>query len=196
MPGLAVLHNGQHLVTISTEGLNVVDVQVSGDRIGPEFASIRAMGGHYGEQKDNKHLIWVDEHQIAQGDEVDVTFLEEATTSHPGKTIEELYPDDDNQMGPQQSIEEIFQELARKPNVREGFTFRMALPSGEVINGCTEPNDHSFHFHVLWDWTRADTAGVSLTSNSLESIEKRQQGAIHSRFRLRFGQSVKLRVSA
>lgn len=196
MPGLAVSHNGQNLVTISTEGLNVVVVRVQGDRIGPEFASIQAIGGRYGEEKDNKHLIWVDEHQIAQGDEVGVEFLEEVTTSHPGKTIDELYPDDDNQTGPQQSVEEIFQDLARKPNVRERFTFRVVPPSGEVINACTEPNDHSFGFCVLWDWTRPDEARVSLTSDSLEGIEKKQAGANHSQFRLQFSQVVKLRVSA
>jgi len=196
MPGLSISLNGQHLVTIATEGLNVVSVQVHGDCIGPEFASIEASGGLYGEEKDNKHLIWVNEHQIAQGDEVDVTFLEEAETSHSGKTIEELYPDSDSQMGPWQSLEEIFRDLAQKPKVREQFAFQVVPPSGAVIHSCTEPNDHSFGFSVLWDWMHPDIVRVSLTSNSLEGIEKRQEGFEHARFRLQIGQSVKLRVSA
>jgi hypothetical protein len=196
MPGLAVSLNGTHLVAVSTEGLNILTVRVHGDVIGPEFSSIDVYGGHYGDEKENKHLIWLDEREIGPGNEVEVEFLKETSTSNPGKTIEELYPDDEAQMRPWQSIEEIFKDLAKKLKVREQFAFRVVPPSGEAINSLTEANDHGFGFSVVWDWTRPDSAGVSLTSNSLESIENRQGGTAHARFRLQFGQSVKLRVDA
>ena len=196
MPGLVVTLNGKLLVSVSTEDLNVLTVRVHGDVIGPGFASVELDGGHYGDVKNNKHLIWLNGREIDPGDEIDVEFAKETLTSEPGKTIEELYPDDDAQIEPWQSVEEVFKDLEKKPKVREQFAFRLVSPSGEVIDSCTEANDHGFGFSVLWDWTRPDIARVSLASSSLESIEKRQGGTEHARFRLQLCQSVKLRVDA
>lgn len=194
--GLAVSLNGKCLVTVSTEGLNILTVRVHGDVIGPEFASIDMSGGLYEGAKDDKHLIWLDEQEIGLGDEIEVAFLEEASTTDSGKTIEELCPDDEAQMGPWQSRESIFEDLATKPKVREWFAFWLSLPSGETINSRTGANDHSFGFSVVWDWTRPDTAQVSLGSNSLEGIKHRQGRTEHARFRLQYGQNVKFRVGA
>jgi len=196
MPGFVVSLNGKFLVAVSTEGLNVLSVRVHGDLISPEFALIYVSGGHYGDETNNKHLIWLNDQEIGPGDEVEVEFREETSTSTPGKTIEELYPDDVPKMRPWQSIEEIFKDLAKKPKVREKFVFQVEPPSTEAINSCTEPNDHSFGFSILWDWTRPNDARVSLSSNTLDSIERRQDGTEHARFRLQFGQRVNLRVSA
>jgi hypothetical protein len=196
MPGFVVSLNGKRTVAVSTEGLNVLAVRVHGDLTGPEFAFINVSGGYYGDEENKKHLIWVSEREIYSGDEVDVEFQKETSTSAPGKTIEELYPDDETKMGPWQSVEEVFKDLAKKPIVREEFSFRVVPPSGEVINASTEENDHSFGFSILWDWTHPDIAHVSLNSNSLESIENTQGGTKHARFRLQFGECVNLRVSA
>lgn len=196
MPGFIVSLNGKSLLAVSTEGLNVLSVRVHGDLISPEFALIDVSGGHYEDEKNKMHRIWLNDQEIGPGDEVEVEFQEETSTSVPGKTIEELYPDEKPQMGPGQSIEEIFKDLAKKPKARNKFAFRVEPPLGEAMNSCTEPNDHSFCFSVLWDWTRPNFARVSLNSNSLENIEKRQGGTEHARFRLQPGQRVNFRVSA
>lgn len=184
------------MLSVSTEGLNVLPVRVHSDLISPEFAFIDVSGGYYGDEENKKHLIWLHEKEINPGDEVEVEFLEEISTLDPGKTIEELYPDDEAQTGPSQSVEEIFKDLAKKPKVREKFSFRLVSPSEEDINSRTEENDHSFGFCILWDWTRPNEARVSLSSNSLESVEKRQGGPEQARFRLQFGKRVRWRVSA
>jgi hypothetical protein len=44
-PGLTITLNGTELVTVSSEGLNILNVRVHGDRIGPEFANLDVSGG-------------------------------------------------------------------------------------------------------------------------------------------------------
>jgi len=196
MPGFIVTLDGKRLVAVSTEGLNVLTVRVHGDVIGPEFAFVDVSGGHYGDEQYNKHLIWVNEREIDPGDEVEVAFRKETLTSEPGKTIEELYPGHEAEVGRWQSVEEVFKDLAKTPKVREQFAFQVVSPSGEVIKSRTEANDHGFGFSVLWDWTHPDIARVSLTSSSLAAVENRQGGTKHARIRLKLDQSVKLRVGA
>ncbi len=122
-PGLAISLNGTELVTISSDGLNILSVRVFGDRITPEFANLDVSGGLYGGEGDQKHLIWEPDRVISPCDEIAVTLLENATTSRSGKTIEELYPEDKEPHGPWQPIEQVFQDLAQRPIVRERFTF-------------------------------------------------------------------------
>jgi hypothetical protein len=196
MPGFGISLNGKTVVTVSTEGMNVFSVRVGGDVISLELASLDVSGGYYGDDSENTHFIWLSEQEISAGDEVEVVFLQEASTSQAGKTIEELHPDEQVQCGPPIPIDMIFRHLAGRPKLREHFAFSLVPPSGEVITAQTEQDDHSFGFSVLWNWTRPEEARVSLSSTSLENIEKRQSGADHARFKLHFGERVRLRVSA
>lgn len=174
-PGLALSLNGTELVTISSGGLNILSVSVFGDRVAPDFASLDVSGGLYGEEKDHKHLIWEPDRIISPGDEIAVTLLGNATTSCPGRTIAELYPEGQPH-GPWQPVEQVFQELAKRPIVRERFTFAITPPSGQSIHAETLPSDHSFGFSVTWVWLDPERARVSLWSNTLEGIAKRQGG--------------------
>jgi len=195
-PGLAISLNGSELVTISSAGFNILSVRVSGDRISQEFANLDVSGGMYGEEEDQNHLIWEPDRVISAGDEITVTLLENATTSRPGKTIEELYPEDKEPHGPWQPIEQVFQDLAQRPIVRERFTFTVELPSSQSIRAETLPNDHSFGFSVTWVWLHPERARVSLSSNTLEGIAKREEGSTHAEFRLQYGQRVQFRVDS
>ena len=56
-PGLAISLNGTELVTISSDGFNILSVRVFGDRISPEFANLDVSGGLYGEEEEQKHRI-------------------------------------------------------------------------------------------------------------------------------------------
>jgi hypothetical protein len=192
MPGLAVTLNGERLAAVSTDGSNVLSVRVHGDVIGLEFASLDVSGGLYGEG-ESKHLSWVHQRELAPGDEIEIELLDEIETSHPGKTIEELFPDEPEPMGPWQPLEQVFEELSREPKVREGFRFRIEGPSGE-IEATTQPGDHSFGFSVLWNWLHPERVRISLSSNSLEGVAKRAGGTDHANFLLHYGQRVRLRV--
>ncbi len=196
MPGLEVSLNGNHVATVSTEGLDLVGVRVHGDLIGPEFASLDVSGGLYGDGKESKHLIWVSQREMASGDEIEVTLLENAVTSRPGQTIEQLYPENERPTGPEQTLEEVLRDLRKRPRSRERFVFRITPPNGTPISARTTPSDHSFGFSVMWNSMRPERARVSLSSNSLENIMKRTGGEEHANFLLQFGQAVKLRVDA
>lgn len=193
-PALAVSLNGELLATVSTLGLNVVSVHVHGDMNGPELASIEVHGGLYGEAKDNKHLIWIDHREIRHEDEVAVTLLQDARESHAGRTIGELYPEDELPKQSEKSHEEVFDHLSKQPKMREGFSFQLMPPTGEPIVARTATEDHSFGFSVLWNWMHPDRARVSLHSNSLENILGRTGGSNHATFLLAFDEMTRLRI--
>jgi hypothetical protein len=194
MPALAVSLNGEQLSVVSTDGLNLLSVRVHGDCIGPEFAVIEFSGGYYGEDKEKSHLIWEDSRGIRPDDEIQVTLLESASTSRPGKTIEDLYSDEEEVVGPFQTIEDHIRSLALKPKARERFTFKVIPPNATAIVATTRLEDHSFGFSVSWAWVHPERAKVSLSSSSLEEIASRRNGAHHTDFVLQYGESVRLRV--
>jgi len=194
-PGLAVSLNGSQLLTISSEGFNILGVRVSGDRISPEFASLDISAGLYGEE-DQKHLIWEPGRVVWPGDEIEVTLLESAITSEAGRTIEEVYSDDTDRHGPWPSMEQVQQGFEQRPILRERFTFMITQPSGQSIGARTFPNDHIFGFSVMWDWLHPAQARVCLHSNTLDGLAKRQGGSTHARFLLHFGQRVRFRVES
>ena len=194
MAGFRVTVNGEQLASVSNDGLNIITVQVHGDVVGEEVAVIEVFGGNYGDGEADKHLIWVNDHQITSSDEVEVTFCENIGTSHPGKTIEELHPETEQQMGPWQPMEEIINDLAKRPRQRKNFIFELVSPFGKKIRSSTGLNEYMFHFSAMWNWSKPEQARVSLTSNSLEGIKKKENGVRHAGFSLQFGQGVKLRV--
>jgi hypothetical protein len=196
MAGFQVTINGKQLAAVSNDGLNIIAVQVHGDVIGEELASVDIFGGNYGNGEADKHLIWISDYEISNNDEVEIVFVEQVSTSYPGITIEELHPDDGVQDKPRQSIEDIFEELATRPKLREKHTFELTSPDGDVILKSTSNDDYSFHFSAMWRWIKADAARISLTSNTLERIAKREDGSNHATLNLRFGQKVKLRVGS
>lgn len=193
-PGIKISLNGTELVTISSDGLNILTVRATGDRISPEFASLDVSGGQYGGE-DHTHLIWVPNCVLVPGDEIAVSLLEDATTSCLGKTIDELFPDDKEPFGPWQPIEKLFQDIAQRPHLRERFSFVVTPPSGQSIHSETLSNDHSFGFSVTWVWLHPEQARVSLSSNTIEGIAKREGGSTHAEFRLHCGQRVEFRVT-
>jgi hypothetical protein len=194
MPGLRVTVNGKQLASVSNEGLNIITVQINGDVIGEELAVIEMFGGLYEGKDTDSHLIWVSDYEITSDDEVEISFLENIDTSHRGKTIEELHPETGQQMGPWQPMEEIFKDLSTKPKLRDKFSFELIPSHGETIHSSTDPNEYMFHLVAMWKWLKPDEARISLTSNTLDGIEKRENGEEHARFTLQFGQGVKLRV--
>jgi hypothetical protein len=192
MPGLAVAVNGTRLAAVSTEGSNVIGVRVHGDVLGPEFAVVEVSGGLYGEG-DPKHLIWLSEHPISPGNEIEVSLLESVETSPPGKTIEELFAGEPEPMGPWQPLDQVLADISREPRVRERFSFRVEGPDSSV-SSTTSPGDHSFGFSVTWNWLHPERVRVSLSSNTLDGIAKRAGGTDHAEFFLHYGERVRLRV--
>ena len=195
MTGIKVAVNGKQLAAVASDGFNIITVQVHGDVKGEELATIDVFGGLYEGKEIDCHLIWVNDHEIKAGDEVEISFCESVETSHQGKTIEELHPETEQQIKPQQSMEEMFSEIANMPKLREGFRFELVSPSGEVAQSSTVPEEYSFHFSAMWRWVKPDEARVSLTSNTLDGIERQENGRKHVGYAMQYGQGVKFCVS-
>jgi len=186
--------NGKLLASVSDDGLNIISVHVHGDVIGEEIAAVEVFGGNYGKDEADQHLIWVNDHAISTNDEIEIAFGEHVSTSHAGKTIEELHPGASEPEGSGQPMDELFEELATRQKLREKFMFELVSPDGDAVSTMTGPDDFSFHFSVMWKWTKPDESKAWLTSNTLEKIAKQEDGSKHAAFALRFGQNVKLRV--
>ncbi len=200
MPGFIVSINDDHLVTISTENLNVFSIRLHGDTKSQGFALLEASGGFYGDEKIKRHLIWLNEHEIFPDDEITIRFLDEVIPSHSGKTIKELYPEEDKTVEPEGTIDEVFNDeefihdLVKKTKLRENFSFALELPSGELIRSSTDPSEYSFSYSILWNNLHPERARVSLSSNTLDSIFNKENGSYHLRVLLQLNQEVKLHV--
>lgn len=187
MPGIIISRNGERLAAVSTEGLNILTAQVVGDVLGPELSVINVFGGLYGEGEADKHLIWLDDFRIDEGDVVRIEFVESTENSHQGKTIEELHPDSGHESKEQESIEELFNDLLSQKKIRNGFSFKLISQDLKFCEA-VENNVYSFICGAIWRWIRPEQLKVYLASNTLEKIKNREDGINHGELRLKFGQ--------
>ncbi|MCU7805771.1 MAG: hypothetical protein KZQ92_01880 [Candidatus Thiodiazotropha sp. (ex Lucinoma borealis)] len=192
MSGFVVKINDKELSTVSVENLNILSVRIHGDVIGEELAELQIFGGNYESKETDTHLIWINEYEIRTNDVIEVTFIEAATTSYPGKTIDEFHSETEEMMGPWLPDEKMFEYLSKQPKLRENFSFELVSSSGDTMYASTNNNDYSFSFSVMWKWMHPEKASVWLTSNSLEGIEKKENGTQQAKFNLLLKQSVKL----
>ncbi len=197
MPALSISIDGAVIATVCTDGYDVLDVRASGTRIDDHLANLGVSGGSYPEDGDHTHLIWVNELQLQPSQVVTVSFLEHASSSHTGKTIEELFPDEKLTIETDfKPTAEVFNELRAKPKLRDKFSFRLASSSGKAFAGETAPDDHGFGFSVLWNSHHPERARVSLHSYTLENLESRTAMTNHFEERINYGGSVRFELVA
>ncbi len=191
MPAIRTLIDGVTLATVSTEGYSVISVRVSGTRIEKELATIEVTGGVFSENEDFKYLIWATDLALQPNQTVTVQFLSEGKESHPGKTIDEQYPneaesDEDNF----EPTAEMFAALRTMPTFRETYAFRLEAPKGQTVRISTKSDDRGFAFSVVWNSFHPERAQMSLHSYTIESMEARSNGDYHAEGALRFGDEV------
>jgi len=198
VPTISVSLNGHLLASVATDGYDVLSVHVHGIRTDSEFASVDMSGGSYPEGKESTYLTWINSTLLSPGDSVEVRFTDSRQTSHPGKTIEELFPDDpaDSQRTEFKATPEMFAELRVKPQLRSGYGFCLALPSGTLYEGRTNEAEHGFGFSVVWNSHRPQRANVSLHSYTIDSMEHQQPMRDHAREYIAPGNTVRLQIAA
>lgn len=196
MSGLKFLVNDQELASVSNNNRNILTAYVSGDLIGPELATASMIGGYYGEPEETVHRIWLDDYEIKESDVIEIQFLDSVSTLGSGMSIEEhaaLHANDED--AEESNSDNMYSWLAKQPKVRELFLFELEMPSKELMKSKTSKDDFSFHFSVMWKWTKPEVASVHLSSTSLEKMERKLAGKTHSKINLVPGQGVKFRVS-
>ena len=197
MPALSVKLNGEFLVRVATDGHDVFDVGVSGDLLGPEHATLRVSGGSFPQGQPSQYLIWENERTLAPGDTIEVAFLAEGSTSHPGKTIDELYPDEEaSPSEPFAPTEEVVRELKQRPKAFDSLAFEFIGPDGGSVLGETSPEEHGFAFTILWNSQRPERARASTHTYSLDSLITKEKGKYHGEAKLCFGDRAAFKVLA
>jgi len=198
MPSLTVTLDGNALATVCCDGFDVVTVRVTSTRIDEDFSNLGVTAGSYPDEGESTYLTWVNELPLRPGQQVGVTLSQEGVTSHPGKTIEELFPDEELAKTPDDltPTHEVFEELRRRPNLRDSYALRYNSTLGTSYAGRTSPEKHGFAFTVLWNSHRPERVSVSLYSFTIDSVEQRAPGHDYAREHLQIGQSVTVAVDA
>lgn len=182
MPTLTASVNGTRLAQVRTDGYDVMSVSVLGTCIDEEVAELMMTGGKYPKDGESVYLTWVHAHLLKAGDLVEVTIQEDGVTSHSGKTIDELFPNEDEpveEMDFFNPTSEHFAELRARPRLREVFKFQLETDRGTSYSGKTGKDVHGFSFTVLWNSHRPERASLSLHSYTIESMELKQSGQDH-----------------
>lgn len=198
MPSVSVLLEGELVATVSTSGYDVVSVHVHGTRIDDEFATLEMSGGVYPENGESTHLIWINSRELRPGQLIEVRFQEKGETLHPGKTIEELFPEGQSVDEPEdfKPTQAMFAELRARPSRREGFSFQLLGSAGASFAGRTDSADHGFGFCVLWNSHRPERATYSLHAYTLDELETRAPMKDFVREYVEAPHAVSLRVDA
>lgn len=197
MPALSVSIDGVTLATVSTDGYDVMSVRAGGTRIDDGPATLDLSGGSYPEVGASTYLTWISEVPLQTGQVVTVMFLEAASSSHTGKTIEELFPDEPPSTQTDfKPTAEMFAELRAMPALRDKFSFRLISSSGTNFAGETAPDEHGFGFTVLWNPSNPERARVSLHSYTLNNLEAHGPMNNHVEEKLHYGGWVRFELVA
>jgi hypothetical protein len=195
-PGLVVRINKKVVASVSSEDLNIIAVRIQGDVLSQEVATLHVTGGYYGEP-ETRHLLWVDDHEISEQDEIEIQFQEVVENSHLGKTIEELHPESAVSGGGEPvDMAELAKELEAQPRVRSSFDLHVCASGAEPqIFKVREP-DYSFFVSVMWTWKSMDSVKLGISSTTIQDIVDRKPGTDYLRGRLGRGHSVRVRIAS
>ncbi len=199
MPALRLLIDDLPILTVSSDGLDLVDVRVSATKVEPETAAVEVHGGSFGNPDDSRFLFWLEHQALTRGQRVSVEFLAEGESSRPGKTVEELYPDAESEPeepeDPLLSRDEVLDQLTLRPKLHEHLSCTATLPTG-TSRVRLQDDEHGYAFGVCWHSHRPERARVSLHSYTVESMRRKENGTYHVQSTLNFGQSACIEVDA
>ncbi len=199
MPALRLLIDDLPILTVSSEGLDLVDVRVSATKVEPEVAAVEVHGGNFGSSDASRFLFWLEHQSLEPGQRVSVEFLADGESSWPGKTVEELYPESENEPEEPETPclprDEMLDQLALRPKAHERLSCTASLPTG-TSRVVLADEEHGYAFGVSWHSHRPERARVSLHSYTIESLRRKENGTYHVQSALNFGQSACIEVDA
>jgi len=199
MPALRISIDETHVLTVSADGLDLVDVRVSATKVESDLAAVEVHGGSYSKPDESRFLFWLEHRPLQAGQRVSVEFSQDGESSWPGKTVEELYPDEqaetEETQSPFPSREAMLDQLTLRAHEHDRLSCKVNLPTRSV-EAETEPEEHGYAFGVSWHSHRPNRARVSLHTYSIESMRLNENGVSHVQESLSFGESVSLEVGA
>ena len=101
-------------------------------------------------------------------------------TAPAGKTIDELYPDDDeaeeDDDAPELSREAVISAVRAKPQLWASASFRCETSHGTVATGSTRAEDHGFAFSIVKPPLPTKQLKISLDTYTLDDVEQQAPG--------------------
>lgn len=196
MPCLSVALDGTRVAIISLAGMDVVDVSVHGALDGKPKATLHAMGVNTSAGGSGS-LIWLPEQALLAGQVVRVTLLEACEQPDRGRTMEELFPDDEPCTQTDFTIDEAMAaQLRARPQLHQAFAVQASTSQGQQAAAVSDPRNTSFTFGVVWDFTGPDQARVRLTTHCLDDVLARRAGSSHLEAMLALGDSASFVLTA
>ena len=188
MPLLCISVDAIQVAAVSTEGLDVLTVNLHGTKIDEEFSSLELSGGRYPAEGESTHLIWLNGLVVHPGQRVRVVLVASGSSSHGGKTIDELFPEggenDEESEEPQDSSlsrDMILDGVAARPPVRTAYHFDVESSSGARRAASISAQEHGFGISFLWNSVHAERVSASLHTYSLEQLRTRSNFTYHWR---------------
>ena len=196
MPGFVVTKNAVPVCAINSDGLELLDVRVSGDIWGPDVAHLDVSGCSFGEGKSLRHFWWEFLHPLVSGDTIEVQFVDAVQTSRPGDESPPLPPRSTDQFVPTPPPEEEVAGLEARPELFPNLEFLATLSSGRNVSGRLSNGRHFVSMNASWASHRADRARLSFRSVSLREAIARVDGAEYLSEYVSLGETITLRVQA
>jgi len=196
MPCLSIELDGTRVTMISLADMDVVDVSVHGALDRNPKAGLHAMGVNPSAGGSGS-LTWLPEQALLAGQVVRVTLLEACEEPDRGRTMEEIFPDDEPCMQTDFTISEAMAaEIRARPQLHQAFAVQASTSQGQQAVAVSDPRNTSFTFGVVWDFTRPDQARVRLTSHCLDDVLARRAGPSHLQALLSLGDSASFVLTA
>lgn len=197
MLALSVFVDGLPRARVCTDGLHVLTVNVSGNKVDDHFATVEFSGGSYPESGDSTHLTWLSELALHPGQCVRVQVTAGGSNSHSGKTLEELFPDlPEGKQEPMPSREQLIGEVRLRKHLRDHFTLSVQSSSGANVSAEVNPEEHGFGASFLWNWVRPEEVSASLHTYTLDQLLSKEGFDYHFRERLHLDAWAEIRLDA
>ena len=196
MPCLAVELDGARVTMISLAGMDVVDVSVHGALDRNPKAGLHAMGVNPS-AGGRSSLIWLPEQALLAGQVVRVTLVDTCEHADPGKTMEELFPDDEPCTQTDFTINAAMAaEIRSRPRLHQSFSVQASTSQGQQAMATSDEQSTSFTFGVVWDFAGPNQARVRLTTHCLDDVLARRAGPSHLEAMLALGDSASFMLVA
>lgn len=195
MPSIRITLDDVCLATIRCDGYDVVSVRLHGTQVEAELARLGVSAGRYPEKGESTYLTWVDEITIAANQRVSVSLVADGLTQPEGQALHERSSEEpEEEPAEVSSLQEVFQKIRLMEKRRLGWELRYCSSRGTAYTGSTLEDEHLFGFSALWNSSQPERLSISLSSNTLESIEKKDSGRDHARERLLVGEWATIEV--
>ncbi len=195
MPALSVFVDGKLQARVSTDGLDVLVVSISGARFDAAFATLEVSGSVHPESGESSRLLWLDQHELVAGQCVRVQVAESGSNSHEPRAQDELPPEpleahEDLMLDRDQLLEQLQTQL----HCREQVALTIDSSMGTRLHAVTTASEIAFAARLLWNSVRPEQVSAAVHSCSFDQLKAGGNFKYHYRELLRSGEWVEFRL--